>query len=184
MTELPVASRIVIRALVVFGLILPVLAPCPAAAQDVIIRDSETAQMLRDARRIRGLRVTVEVRFLTADGEFLERIGVDFSGSVSGQVTRRDQAVENAKLILEVFKVRIEGNPPRRSMARTGRQTVSTDASGRFRLSLRNLIDAKSRAEILSGDVASLVVEATGKNGKKVDLVQLRGETNLGGLIP
>ncbi len=184
MTKSLKASRIVIRALVTLAFALPVLMPCPAAAQDVISRDSESALLLRDARRIRGLEVTVEVRFVTADDEFLERIGVDFGGSVSGQVLRRDQPVANAKVILQVFLVENQGTPPRRSMSRTGRQVVATDASGRFRVNLRSLVDAAARKEIQGGGVAALVVAATGKNGKKMDFLHVRAQTTLGGLIP
>lgn len=173
-----------IRALVVAALVLPFLIPCPAAAQDVVSRDSESALLLREPRRIRGLEVTVEVRFLTVDDKFLERVGVDFGGSVTGQAFRRDQPVENAKVILEVFTVENVGTPPRRSMSRTGREIAATDASGRFRVGLKDLIDADSRKEILSGGVASLVVAATGKNGKKIDLLHVRVQTSLGGLIP
>lgn len=184
MTESLKASRAVIPALVVLALFLPVLVPCPAAAQDVIGRDSESALLLRDARRLRGLEVTVEVRFLTVEDEFLERVGVDFGGSVSGLAARRDQPVENAKVILEAFTVESAGSPPRRSMSRTGRLTASTDASGRFRVSLKKLVDADARKKIQDGDVAALVVAATGRNGKKIDLLHLRVETTLGGLIP
>lgn len=180
----PETSRLVPRALLVLALALTVVLPYPAAAIDVFSRDSEETLLLRQPRRLKGLQATVEVRFLTVGNEFLERVGVDFSGSVRGEVSRRGQAVENAKVILEVFAVRSAGNPPNRTQARTGRQTVTTDSSGEFRFGLKNLVDPDTRAEILAGKVAALVIEATGKNGKKIDLLHLRVSTVMGGLIP
>lgn len=183
MTESSQAPRWVARTLIAFVLLAPMVVP-PAAAVDIFSRNSEIDLLLRDLRRIKGLQVTVEVRFVTVADEFLERVGVDFSGSVDGRVTKRGQPVENAKVILEAYKVRDDNDPARRVMTRTGRQTVSTDSSGRFDLPIRQLVSPEVRKEILEGKVDALVVEATGKNGKRIDHIHLRAETALGGLVP
>lgn len=184
MTESSRTPRRAARALFVLALILPILGPLPAAAQDVFSRDSESAVLLRDAKRVAAVVVTVEVRFLTVGDDFLERVGVDFSGAVEGQVANNDRPVENAKLIVELFKVQnMASDPSKETVTRIGRQKVATDSSGRFRVPMRDLVDGASRKEIQDGEVASLRIEVTGKNGKKVDLVRVEASTNLGGLI-
>lgn len=183
MTEAFRAPRTVASTLLALAMLLPIAVP-PAAAVDIFSRNSEIDLLLRDLRRIKGVQVTVEVRFVTVEDEFLERVGVDFSGSVEGRVTKRGQPVENAKVILEAYKVRDDGDPARRVMTKTGRETVATDASGRFDLPIRQLVSQDVRKEILEGKVDALVIEATGKNGKRMDHVHLRAETALGGLVP
>ena len=178
------APRTVTRVLIALTLLTSLAAPPPAAAVDIFSRNSEVDLLLRDLRRIKGLQVTVEVRFVTVGDQFLERVGVDFSGSVEGSVHKRNQPVQNAKVILEAYKVRTEGNPARQVITKVGRETVATDASGVFDLPMRRLVSPDDRQEILEGKVDALVIEATGKNGKKIDHIQLRAETALGGLVP
>ncbi len=172
------------RAWVLLALIAPLFVSPPAAAVDLFSRQSESDVLLRDLRRLRGLQITVEVRFLTVADEFLEQVGVDFGGSVNGRVSRRSQPVDGAKLIIEAYQVRSDGSPSVRSMSKTGRETVATDSSGSFSIPLRRLVPSEVRKDIQAGKVDSLVVEVTGKNGKRVDHLHLRAETTNGGLIP
>ncbi len=181
MTKSSTVSRIVIRVLVVLALTLPVLVCSPVAAQDVFSRESESAVLLRDAKRVAAVQLTMEVRFLTVGDEFLERVGVDFGGSVRGQVARNDRPVQNAKMIVEVFKVQSTNGG--QTIVRVGRKKVATDSAGEFRVPMRDLVNGDTRKEIQNGDVAALRIEATGKNGKPVDLVRVVTSTTLGGLI-
>jgi len=176
--------RALCPALGILALALLALVPAPALAQDLFSRGSESDLMLRDARRAKGLKVTLEVRFLTIQEEFLERVGVDFGGTVSGAAMKNNQPVEGAKIIVEVYKVMKADSTGGQQVTRTGRQTAQTGADGRFELGLRSLVDADSRAEILAGEVLSLRIEGTGKNGKKVDHLYLNGVATTGGLIP
>lgn len=184
MTSSPTRLRAVSLALGILALVVAALSPSPALAQDLFNRISESDLMLRDARRVKGLKVTVEIRFLTVQDEFEERIGVDFGGAVSGAAMKDNQPVENAKIILEVYKVKNNDGGTGQTVTRTGRQTVPTDAEGRFQVPLRDLVDSDSRKEALAGEIASLRIEGTGKNGKKIDHLYLRGEATNGGLIP
>lgn len=184
MTESSGFSRRAGRALIVLALLVPVLCAPPAAAVDLFARRGESDVLLRDLRRLRGLQVTVEVRFLTSSDDFLEQVGVDFGGSVSGRVGRMGDPVGGAKVILEAYQVRTNGNPSVRVMSKTGRQTVVTDSSGTFSIALRRLVSSEVRQDIQAGKVDSLIFEATGKNGKRIDHLRLRAETSNGGLIP
>jgi hypothetical protein len=168
----------------ILALVLAALIPAPALAQDLFSRSGESDLMLRDARRVKGLQVTVEVRFLTVQEEFLERVGVDFGGTVSGAAMKNNQPVEGAKIILEVYKVVTSDAGDSQAVTRTGRQTVQTGADGRFEVGLRELVNSDVRAEILAGEVASIRIEGTGKNGKRVDHLYLKGQATTGGLIP
>lgn len=171
-------------ALGILALALAAVLPTPALAQDLFSRGSESDLMLRDARRVKGLQVTVEVRFLTVQQEFLERVGVDFGGSVTGAAMKNNQPVADAKIIVEVYKVMPGDSGGGQTVTRTGRQTAQTGADGRFELPLRDLVSSDARAEILAGEVLSLQVEGTGKNGKKVDHLYLNAVATTGGLIP
>ncbi len=171
-------------ALVALALVLSVLLPASVAAQDVVSRDAESAVLLRDAKRVNAVQVTVEVRFLTLEDEFLERVGVDFSGAVEGRVANDDDPVEKAKLIVEVFKIKsVGGDPTKQVVVKTGRSKVATDADGRFRVPMRDVLNGESRKEIENGEVTALRIGVRGKNGKKVDLVHVEVSTTLGGLI-
>ena len=182
MSESRKLARAFFPSLAVLALVLSIVSAGPAAAIDIFSRASEVDLLLRDAGRLKGLQVTVEIRILTVGDQFLERVGVDFSGSVNGEVTKNGQPVQNAKLILEAFRVdNVNGGGV--VVSRTGRQVVTTDSAGKFQLQMKALVGADARADILAGAVASLRIEATGKNGKRVDHVHLRASSALGGLI-
>lgn len=174
--------RVFFPALVILALVLCPILAAPASAIDVFSRSSEVDLLLREVGRLKGLQVTVDIRFLTVDDRFLEQVGVDFSGSVNGEVRRGGQPVQGAKLILEAYRVQ-NGGESGFIVSKTGRTVVSTDAAGQFQVKLKALIDADSRAAVLAGEVAALRIEATGRNGKRVDHVHLRGTTALGGLL-
>ena len=176
--------RAVSLSLGIIALGLAALAPSPALAQDLFVRSGEADLLLRDPRRVRGLKVTVEVRFLTVAEEFLERVGVDFGGTVSGFAVKNNLPVANAKIILEVYKVKNMETGSGQSLTRTGRVTVPTGADGTFEVPLRNLVNSDARKEVLAGEVLSLRIEGKGKNGKKVDHLALRATATTGGLIP
>lgn len=174
------SPRALLRGLVIFFLVAGLI-PLSAGAVDTYNRTSEVDLVLRQNGRIRGLQLTLEIRFLNMGDEFLERVGTDISGSFNGGVSRNGQPVGGAKLIVEAFKVPKEGASG--SIVRTGRQTVTTAADGTFGLRLKDLVDSATRNAILAGDIASLRVEATGKNGKKADRIILRGTTAVSGLL-
>jgi hypothetical protein len=179
--------RTAATALGIFVLALAAHAPQPVLAQDLFNRVAESDLMLRDVRRAKGLQLTVEVRFLTTQGDFLEQVGVDFEGTLRGSAHKNGQPVEGAKIILEVYKVQAASQPQNSSaevVTRTGRTTLETDSDGSFSISLRKMVDADSRKEVLNGEVISLRMEATGKNGKKLDHLRLQAEVGTGGLIP
>lgn len=181
MTESSRRPRAAVRALVALTLITPFLLAAPAVAQDIFDRRAEETVMLRDGRKVGTVTATVEVRFLTVSDDFLERVGVDFSGAVFGQAVNKGQGVENAKLILEVFKVKKDAT--NQEVVRVGRKKVATDSDGAFRVRMRELIDSDTRKAIEAGEIAALRVEANGKNAKKVDFVRLVATAALGGLI-
>lgn len=184
MTSSRMYVRAVSLALGILALASAALVPAPALAQDLFNRAGESDLMLRDPRRVKGLKVTVEVRFLTVEDEFLERVGVDFGGTVSGAAFKNNQPVAGAKIIVEVYKVKNTAGGTGTTVTRTGRETAQTGADGRFQIPLRSLVDADSREEILAGEIASLRIEGTGKNAKKADHLFLRGQATTGGLIP
>ena len=183
MSESSRVPRTARRALIVFALVVPFFTPLAATAQDLFSRSAESDLLLRDLRRLRGLQVTVEVRFLTVGDNFLEQVGVDLGGSVSGSVDRRDEPVSGAKVILEAFQVRTTGTPGVRAVVRVGREVVTTDSSGNYSAPLRRLVPAEVRRAIEAGEVDALIFEATGKNGRRMDHLSLKAETTNGGLI-
>ncbi len=182
MNDARMRTRAIFPKVVTLALVTLIGTTVPAPAVDLFSRSSEVDLMLEEPSRVKRQRATVELRFLTVDDVFLERIGVDFSGTVSGEVFRNNGPVQGAKLILEVFRVDL-ANGGGETVRKTGREVVTTDAAGKFSVPMRNLVPSDDRKDILAGKVASLRVEATGKNGKRVDHIHLRGSTAFGGLL-
>ena len=91
----------------------------------------EIVDLLEQLRRLQDLQVTIEVRFITLNDNFFERIGVDFQFNIdepSSRTIRRAWSPSNKK---EIVGLRAGGRQRRVGIRPTSRPTCSTFPSAK-----------------------------------------------------